>query len=104
MAGTSFAASAGFSGPLTTDTTFGRSTQVSGVVVLADGSNSATVSLRNGTTDSGTIIVTITVAAGSYVSGVTLPLPVDCPDGLYVDVGANTTVFVFGARGISPTP
>lgn len=97
-----YAASAGYSGAITSDRAFRNPVQVSGIILAADGTNSATVTLYDGTDATGTEIVKFTVKAGEYVSGMTLPLPVDCQNGLFVDVGANSTAYIFGARGISP--
>lgn len=97
--GVAFAESAGFSGPITTDTAIMRPVQLSGFIIKTDGSTSGTVTFYDGTSTSDPEILSFTVDAGTTSGGATLPLPIDSPNGLYVDV-SSCTVYLFGARGI----
>ena len=69
-----------------------------GAVLVADGTNAATVTIYDNTAASGKKLAVLNVAEGEYLSGFVLPYCVEARTGLYIDVGTNTTVFVHWAR------
>ena len=69
-----------------------------GVLVVADGTNAATVTVYDNTSAAGKKLATVTTAAGEYLSGFVLPYCVEAQTGLYIDVGTNTTIFLHWAR------
>lgn len=69
-----------------------------GVIVVADGTNAATVIIYDNTSAAGKKLASVTTPAGEYMTGFVLPYCVEARTGLYIDVGTNTTVFVHWAR------
>jgi uncharacterized membrane protein len=69
-----------------------------GVIVVADGTNAASVTIYDNTANSGKKLASVTTPAGEYLAGFVLPYCVEARTGLYIDVGTNTTVFVHWTR------
>lgn len=69
-----------------------------GLMVAADGTNSATATVYDNTSGSGKKLGTVVVGAGEYFGGFVLPYCVEAITGIYLDVGTNTTAWIHWVR------
>ena len=74
--------------------------QLTGVLVLTDGTNAATITLYdNKSTSSGTVLFTATVPGTAYFGGATWEIPVRFTNGVYATIsgtGASYIVYIQG--------
>ncbi len=85
------------SGVLDADTLIatGRN-RVNALTVLTDGTNAATVTLKDGTTTSGTVRITGKCVGANLINHIIFENPVLFSDGIYADVtGTGATYIVF---------
>lgn len=70
---------------------------LTGVLVITDGTNAATVILYdNASTNSGTVLWKCTVVGAAYFGGATFEIPVRAQKGVYMTIsgtGANAVVY-----------
>ena len=85
------------SGVKNTDTLlFTGRNRVNALTVLTDGTNAATVDLKDGTTSSGTIKVTGKCVGASLINHIIFENPVLFEDGIYIDLtGTGATCIVY---------
>lgn len=85
------------SGVLSTDTlVFTGRNRINAVTVLTDGTNAATVDIRDGTTVSGTIKITGKCVGASLINHIIFENPVVVENGIYVDLtGTGATCIVY---------
>jgi hypothetical protein len=85
------------SGVLSSDTLiFNGRNRVNAVTVLTDGTNAATVELRDGTTASGTVKITGKCLGANLVNHIIFENPVLFETGLFADLtGTGATCIVF---------
>lgn len=85
------------SGVINTDTLlFTGKNRVNALTVLTDGTNAATVDLKDGTTSSGTIKVTGKCVGASLVNHFLFEKPVYFENGIYIDLtGTGATCIVY---------
>lgn len=90
-------ASSRSSGVLSEDTLiFTGKQRVNAVTVLTDGTNAATVSLRDGTTTAGVIQITAKCVAANLINHIIFENPVVFDTGLFADLtGTGATCIVY---------
>ena len=85
------------SGVLNTDTlVFTGRNRINAITVLTDGTNAATVDIRDGTTVSGTIKLTGKCVGANLINHLIFENPVVVENGIYVDLtGTGATCIVY---------
>lgn len=88
------------SGVLSADTlVFTGKNRINAITVLTDGTNAATVDIRDGTTVAGTIKITGKCLGANLINHILFENPVVLENGIYVDVtgtGASCIVYYGG--------
>jgi hypothetical protein len=85
------------SGVINSDTlVFNGKTRVNALTILTDGTNAATVDLKNGTTTAGAIKITGKCIGANLINHILFDNPVLFETGLYVDVtGTGATCIIY---------
>jgi hypothetical protein len=87
------------SGAIATDTLlYTGKAGLCGLIVVGDGTNAAVVTVYDNTSATGVKFPAVTVPAGEYLGGYAFPTCLEAKIGLYVDVSANTIVYVQWVR------
>ena len=73
---------------------FNGRTRVNALTVLTDGTNAATVTLKNGTTTAGTIKITGKCVGANLINHILFDNPVMFETGLFADVTGTGATFI----------
>lgn len=73
---------------------------LTGVLVMTDGTNAATITIYDNTTSSGTVLFKATVTGASYFGGATWEIPVRFSSGVYAVLsGTGASYILYYSQG-----
>lgn len=69
---------------------------ITSVHVITDGSNNATLIIKDSVADSGTVVFEMTVVAGDHYGFVNITFPIRCDTGIYGKISGTGASYIIG--------